>query len=239
MEVYKSINAVQAAMAKEGIAKGRKNQQQGYQFRGIDDCYAALAPHLAENKLCIVPRFVKRDCVERQTKSGGTLFYVTVEGEFDFVSAVDGSKHTARMFGEAMDSGDKASNKAASAALKYVLLQTFCIPTEGDNDTENHSPAPEPLPPKQNAPEVKPSAKPAAPVVATEKTRAHMAVKLKESGFDEPAVTEYGRKAGILTATELLQEWPLAKCPTTKDEFKKLCDCITDFLNGGEAKPNK
>jgi hypothetical protein len=44
--------------------------------------------------------------------------------------------HTACTFGEAMDSADKATNKAMSAAFKYVVMQTFCIPTEGDNDAD-------------------------------------------------------------------------------------------------------
>jgi hypothetical protein len=35
-----------------------------------------------------------------------------------------------------MDSGDKATNKAMSAAFKYACLQAFCIPTEGDNDAD-------------------------------------------------------------------------------------------------------
>jgi hypothetical protein len=67
------------------------------------------------------------------------LFYVTVEAEFDFVSSQDGSKHTVKTYGEAMDSGDKATNKAMSAAYKYAAFQTFCIPTEGDNDADAHT----------------------------------------------------------------------------------------------------
>ena len=67
------------------------------------------------------------------------MFYVTVEAEFDLVSADDGSKHTIRTFGEAMDSGDKATNKAMSAAFKYAAFQAFCIPTEGDNDADAHT----------------------------------------------------------------------------------------------------
>ena len=132
--VYHKIAAVQAALAKTGIAKGRKNAQQGYQFRGIDDVYAALAPLLAEHGLCILPRMVARECVERQSQKGGALFNVTVEAEFDFVSAEDGSVHVVRTFGEAMDSADKATNKAMSAAHKYAALMTFTVPTEGDND---------------------------------------------------------------------------------------------------------
>lgn len=146
-KVYSAIASVTAAMAKEGIAKGRRNQQQGYSFRGIDDVYNALSPMLAEHKLCILPRILSRDLVERQTAKGGALFYVTVEAEFDFVSAEDGSKHTVRTFGEAMDSADKATNKAMSAAYKYAAMQTFCIPTEGDNDADSttHDVAPRPV----------------------------------------------------------------------------------------------
>lgn len=135
--VYARIAAVASEIATTGIAKARKNQTQGYAFRGIDDVFNTLAPLLSKHKLVIIPRFLNRTVTERVTAKGGVLFYVTVEGEFDFVSVLDGSKHTARTFGEAMDSGDKATNKAMSAAYKYAAFQAFCIPTEGDNDSEN------------------------------------------------------------------------------------------------------
>lgn len=141
-QVYASINAVQEAMSKEGISKGRKNTSQGYAFRGIDDVYAALAPFLATHKLCILPRVIDRTVIERETKAGGALFYTTLKVEFDFVSVADGSKHTVCTVGEAMDSGDKSSNKAMSAAYKYAAFQAFCIPTEGDNDADAHTPEP-------------------------------------------------------------------------------------------------
>src|SRR4249919_790996 len=135
--VYAAIAEVQAELAKTGIAKTRKNQQgSGYMFRGIDDVYAALSPLLSAHKLVVVPRVLTREVIERASKSGGALFYVTVHAEFDFVSALDGTTHTAATFGEAMDSGDKATNKAMSAAYKYAAFMTFAIPTEGDNDAD-------------------------------------------------------------------------------------------------------
>lgn len=140
MKVYQAINAIQADLAKTGIEKTRRNQQgSGYNFRGIDDVYNAIAPLLATHKLCILPRMLSRHCDERLSKSGGSLFYVTVEAEFDFVSSEDGTKHTVKTFGEAMDSGDKATNKAMSAAYKYAAFQAFAIPTEGDNDADAHT----------------------------------------------------------------------------------------------------
>ena len=148
-KVYQAIAEVMAKLSKEGIAKDSKNVQQGYNFRGIDAVYNALAPFLAESKLCILPNVQSRDVVERQTKSGGTLFYVTVKVDFAFVSAEDGPEHHVITFGEAMDSGDKATNKAMSAAYKYACMQAFCIPTEGDNDADSttHAVAPRTITP--------------------------------------------------------------------------------------------
>lgn len=144
-KVYRAINKVQAALAKVGIKKDSLNTQQKYNFRGIDDIYNTLAGLLAVHSLVIIPRVVGKKMEERTANSGAPIFSVTVKVEYDFVSAQDGSTHTATVMGEAMDSGDKATNKAMSAAYKYLCLQTFCIPTEGDNDadgtTHNLTPA--------------------------------------------------------------------------------------------------
>ena len=140
MSVYKSINAVQSELSKNGITKDRTNTQgSGYKFRGIDDVYNTIAPMLSRHGLCILPRVLNRTITERVSQKGGALFYVVVEAEFDFVCAEDGSKHTVKTFGEAMDSGDKATNKAMSAAYKYACFQAFSIPTEADNDADAHT----------------------------------------------------------------------------------------------------
>jgi hypothetical protein len=138
--VYQLISLVAGELANTGISKNQRNNQgTGYNFRGIDDVYNAIGPLLAKNGLSILPRTLSRDCVERVSGQGKALFYVTVDMEFDFVSAHDGSKHTVKMYGEAMDSGDKATNKAMSAAYKYAMFQAFCIPTEGDNDADSQT----------------------------------------------------------------------------------------------------
>lgn len=159
MSVYKAINAVQADLAKAGIAKADENKFDNYKFRGIDAVYNSLAPLLAKHCLLVLPRMLTRTCEERQSQKGGALFYVTVEAEFDFVSAEDGSKHTVKTFGEAMDRGDKATNKAMSAAYKYACFQAFCIPTEGDNDADATSHEVAPAKPSTQKPDgIKPTA---------------------------------------------------------------------------------
>lgn len=139
MKVYTVIAAIVGEMSKVGISKGSENKQQGYKFRGIDAVYGALSPLLAKHGLCILPRVMERSVSEQTSKSGGVLFYTILRVEFDFVCAEDGSKHTVCTVGEAMDSGDKSSNKAMSAAYKYACIQAFCIPTEGENDADAHT----------------------------------------------------------------------------------------------------
>lgn len=140
-KVHEAVRKVQEALSAEGMAKTRKNQQQGYSFRGIDDVYNSLSGLLAEHKLVIYPFVLERSVVERASKNGGLLFYVTVTMEFKLVSSEDGSWQNVRTVGEAMDSGDKATNKAQSAAYKYMAMMTFCIPTEGsgkDSEEDTH-----------------------------------------------------------------------------------------------------
>ncbi|ELX8345491.1 ERF family protein [Enterobacter hormaechei] len=145
-KVYASISAVAKEMASTGISKDRVNKVQGFNFRGIDQVYNALAPALVTHGLVILPRLTERTCTERINKNGTALFYVVVKAEFDFVSTEDGSIHTVTTYGEAMDSGDKATNKAMSIAYKYAAFQAFCIPTEEtaiDADAEVHQVTPQ------------------------------------------------------------------------------------------------
>jgi|SRR5882672_1044995 len=138
--VYRAILSVQVAIGHAGIGKDRKNLQQGFMFRGIDDIYNAVSPLLSEAGLLILPRMVEREHEERITKSGAPIHYVTVAAEFDFVCVEDGSTHVVRTYGEAMDTADKATNKAMSAAYKYACMQAFAIPTEGTPDADEVTP---------------------------------------------------------------------------------------------------
>jgi hypothetical protein len=135
-KVIAGIANVAGKLAREGISKDRKNDQQGFRFRGIDDVYNALAAPLAEAGLVCVPRVLERSCVERVNAKGTALFYETVKIEYTVWCAEDGSFVQGIGIGQAMDSGDKALNKAQSAAYKYFWFQLLCIPTEGDNDAD-------------------------------------------------------------------------------------------------------
>ena len=138
-KVYKAISLAMAEIAQTGIQKNNRNKQQGWNFRGIDDVYNMISRIIPKHDLVIMFDVLGRRVVERPTKNGGIQFYVTLKVRYDFISTEDGSKHSVTVYGEAMDSGDKATSKAMSAAYKYACFQVFCIPTEGDNDADNNT----------------------------------------------------------------------------------------------------
>jgi hypothetical protein len=127
-----------SAFAENGIAKNRKNESQGFKFRGIDDVMNRMAQHLVEADLVIIPRVTNRDVQERVNSRGNPLFYVTVQVDFTILSTIDGSSVVCSVPGEAMDSGDKATNKALSIAYKYMAFQLFAIPIDEDPDATTH-----------------------------------------------------------------------------------------------------
>lgn len=133
MNIYQSVQSIMEEV--EPIAKARKNDTQGYKFRGIDDIYNELNPHLAKYGVFFCPEIISKEREERTTKSGGALIYTVLIVAFT-VYAGDGSFVKLVTIGEAMDSGDKSANKAMSAAYKYAMMQLFCIPTEDEKDTE-------------------------------------------------------------------------------------------------------
>jgi hypothetical protein len=135
--IHKKMIEVMKAVSH--IGKNRKNQSQGFNFRGIDDVMNELHGIMSEVGVFIIPEAVGDTVVdERQSKSGGVTRFIVQRWKYTFY-AEDGSNVTATAIGEAMDSGDKAMNKSMSIALKYCLLQTFLIPTEEDKDPDANS----------------------------------------------------------------------------------------------------
>ncbi len=119
-EVMKDIGAV---------GKNNTNAQQGFKYRSIDAVMNALNPAMIKHKIFCVPEVLEQTREERTTARGGSLIYSVCRMRYRFFTE-DGSFVDAVVVGEGMDSGDKATNKAMSAAFKYACFQTFCIPTE-------------------------------------------------------------------------------------------------------------
>lgn len=122
------------------VTKDKRNTQgSGFMYRGVDDVMNALHPIIAKYGITIVPEVLNYAREERTTKSGATLLYSILKMKYTFFAS-DGSNVMAVVLGEAMDSGDKASNKAMSIAFKYACFQVFCIPTEEMEDPDATTP---------------------------------------------------------------------------------------------------
>ena len=137
--VYRAINAITAAFARDGIPKTHTNLKDQYQYRSIDDVLNRLGPLLAKHRLCVLPRVLKHRTKQCAGEQDAMLVSVRLLAAFDLVSARDGSCHTVQAWGEALDGGDKGTAKAMSSAYKAAMLQAFCIPVASDDaDASSH-----------------------------------------------------------------------------------------------------
>jgi len=140
--IYKKMASVMQEIGP--VTKDQKNIAQGFKFRGIDQFVNALHPALVKHGVFMAPRATSytQELKEVQRSSGknGIDKHVSIMMEYDFF-AEDGSKVTIGPIpAEGLDSGDKATNKALSAALKYALIQTFAVPTEDMEEADKTSP---------------------------------------------------------------------------------------------------
>jgi hypothetical protein len=121
------------------VGKEGHNTQQNYRFRSVDGVYDAV--HAAEATVGVfhMPEVLQRDVETLPTKSGGHLRLVTVKAVYRFYGPRGDHVVLGPVWGEGSDSGDKATAKAQTAAIKYGLIHALCIPLEGDVDADAHA----------------------------------------------------------------------------------------------------
>ncbi|MFH9295651.1 ERF family protein [Streptomyces sp. NPDC017520] len=122
------------------IGKDQKNTQQNYSFRGVDDAMSAMAGPMRAHGCFIAPEVVElhqRPRGDKGTHTNLKMLYRIFGPAGDCVAVT--------LPGEAMDTADKSTNKAMSAALKYMLFQVFMIPVDArsvdDSDQDARPPA--------------------------------------------------------------------------------------------------
>lgn len=121
------------------IGKDGYNAHDKYKFRSIDDVYNKLQPALAKHSVFFVPNVLESKEEKVTSAKGNEMLRTKIKVRYDVYSA-DGSKIETTVEGEAIDRGDKATNKALTAAFKYMLIQVFCIAVEGQEDADSESP---------------------------------------------------------------------------------------------------
>ena len=127
MNVHEAINAVMRDVTY--LEKGDKNTHQGFNFRGIDAVMNRVGPAMRKHNLIATPYLVDKPTFgTKKTKSGEAK---TVDIVVDVIfEGPDLSQKVVRVPAESFDSGDKATAKAMSVALRTAYLQTLCLPTD-------------------------------------------------------------------------------------------------------------
>lgn len=113
----------------QAVRKGDRNQQQGFNFRGIDSVVNAVGPALRKHGVVAVPVKVEPHFESYQSRQGAQMRNCTLKVTWRFYGPA-GDHIEAETLGEASDAGDKATPKAASVAYRTLLLQALCIPTD-------------------------------------------------------------------------------------------------------------
>lgn len=122
----------------QAVAKKDRNTSQGFSFRGIDAVVNAVGPAFRRAGGFIVPRVLKNEQSILPTKTGGSMNVIRLEVEFA-IYGQSGDPITGAVAAEAFDSGDKATAKAMSVALRTFLLQALLLPTdEPDADSQSY-----------------------------------------------------------------------------------------------------
>ncbi len=125
------IKAVGAVMAEVGtLKKDGHNDFSNYDFTTEAMVVGTLRPLLVKNGLIFVPHNVS---VTHSEQINEKMRRVIISSTF-LLAHVSGESLTITLPGEGMDSLDESTNKALTAALKYGLLQTFCVGRGDDGD---------------------------------------------------------------------------------------------------------
>lgn len=127
-----SIHETMIEVAREvtGLAKRDRNDGQRFMFRGIDAVMNVFGPAMRTAGLMALPTVEDITVTEKTSNRGGVMQLVRVKMRLTFVNDAGETDDRTVVWGEAMDSGDKATAKAHSVALRTAYLQAFCLPTD-------------------------------------------------------------------------------------------------------------
>jgi len=118
------------------IQKRGYNECHNYNYVAAADITGTIGDILAELGVVVIPRL---ESITYEPQAPGPVNSVRVARvilAYTFTDVDSGEEITARVAGEGLDVGDKASYKAMTGALKYALLQSFLLATGDDPEDE-------------------------------------------------------------------------------------------------------
>ena len=120
----------------KAVGKDGFNSHQKFNFRGIDGVMNAVGPALRDHGVIAVPMVEEAQYGTVQTNRGGNMSTVRVKMRVRWYGPA-GDYFDSVTYGEAFDSGDKATAKAHSVAFRTAFLQTLCLPTQEPDPDED------------------------------------------------------------------------------------------------------
>lgn len=210
----------------------KSGQSSGYGDRYSFIEYAAVAGRLrdlfAKYGVIIIPRMQeahKQHRVDIMSQKGNKGTAVLIDFYFEVINAdKPDERFTVRWVGEAADYGDKATNKAATSALKYYLMRQFNVSEKGE-DPDGETPEP---------PATK--AAPKASNTVTKDQLAAMFATLKDKGIeDREQVKSILRNMSGIDSLSTLSRSAADNLIKQLKSDDVTADLLSTFLSGEEA----
>lgn len=134
-KIYQAIADVILATTTFGKdAKLETGERYGY--RSHEGIVAYIRRVMTENHIVHFPQIIDARQDETTTKNGARQYHHVLQVKFDLVHTEDGSMHSVITQGESLDMSDKGSNKAMTAAEKYMYLQVFKLAGADEQDAQ-------------------------------------------------------------------------------------------------------
>lgn len=111
-----------------------------FKFVQVGDAANVIRKALAEKNVSMIPTSIELlSETDHETKSGGTMTTMTVRTTWTLTDGDSGETAVIQSMGSGADSGDKASPKAQTNAMKYALLMGFLLSTGDDPELSDSS----------------------------------------------------------------------------------------------------
>lgn len=187
----------------------------GYKFISVNDMLDIARPALAKRRIVFYGDVETIDRVQGQTRNGNDQTTVYLHVRWFVSNGTD--EFSFRTIGEAADTGDKASNKAYTAAQKQAVSKLLMMSGTDDDPDRDISPRDtyrEPAPPPN-------------PELEEKKTQARQIIKqLAEQFVREPAdVIQVMISDGAIP-----KEWDNPGALTSVEDAQKFIDAAVDYL---------
>ncbi len=134
-KIAKKLNAIQAEVGY--MAKGGKNEAQGYKFLADAQIMDKFNELFQKNKVMFL---YSSKITGTQPTPSAKQTLTNVEVIYEFYDTESGESIAGVAAGQGTDPSDKGIYKAITGAIKYIFMKTFLIPTGDDPENDSKEP---------------------------------------------------------------------------------------------------